>query len=63
MSTIGVITLYLIYNLAYFLFGCVYDFKSMDEYKSSVYKPLQMMTEVLFAALAVLFIVIAVILI
>lgn len=62
-ATIAMITLYLVYNVAYFVFGCTYEFDEVEDYEAHVYKPLQVMTQVLFTTLAVLFIVIAIILI
>lgn len=38
-ATIGVIALYLIYNLSYFLYGCLSEFDE-PEYEKRVYKPL-----------------------
>jgi len=43
-ATIGVISLYLFYNVAYFMYGCLYEFDSEADYEASVYKSLQVMT-------------------
>ena len=63
MATIGVIGLYLFYNIAYFMYGCIAEFDSHHDYEEAVYKPLQWCTDLLFTMLTVLFIVIGVILI
>ena len=64
-ATIAVILFYIIYNTGFFIFGCLYEFKSKTEheYKVKVYLPLQYMTQVFFTALALLFIVISILLI
>ena len=63
LLTIALIVIYLFYNFSLFIYGCVHDFATEDEWYNHVYKHLEIFTQTVFTLLAVLFIVTGIILI